>query len=367
MVAITRACIFIAMVILTIVSMCTTYLSLQQSVLPGPAMPIPIPGGAVWRCSVLALGLSVAIGMMLFALKFAIIDEQKKLNVVGVIGLTIVAFISIAFNMDVFYRWADKEFFLRYSTAQVKDTYSKYQAEVHAKLTDRKQELEKAVALQEGELESEILGLRGAPEGYGVRARAEDYTLTKLQKTTQVELASINEALAAKREADTLLASDMPQSLDEVAALQDKLRVTAKDAGAVVGVPLPSPVKQDNPLFAVFAKLFDLKSVGFKELFILAMSFFLDLGDIIGYSLVPNRPKRTRRQVFEAKPLFGDPEIIFANPVDSVKRLENANPDEAGQAGIERVDGQSVQEAGSTQPPARRAGRSRRAIRFRRF
>lgn len=284
---ISKGAIFLAMVILTLVSMWTTYSSLQDSILPEPVVSIPLGENTTWDCSIFALGLSVAIGLMLFALKLAIIDEQKKLNITGVIGLTIVAFISITFNMDVLYRVGDRDFFLRHSTAKVKSTYGGYLSEVRSQLLDQKQDLEQSLARQEGELESEIKGLREAPAGYGRRAKSEDHRLTVLSKEVAVEVAAIDEALAAQSAADALLSGAHPESIAEIVELQDTLRVEAKNVGALAGVELPNPVSLENPLFAVFERLFDFENVGWKEIFFLILAFLIDLGDIIGYSLVP--------------------------------------------------------------------------------
>ena len=284
---VSKGSIFLAMVLLTIVSMWTTYASLQDSILPEPRVAIPITETLTWDCSIFALGLSVAIGLMLFALKLSIIDGQKRLNIVGIVGMTIVASISITFNMDVLYRVGDKEFFLRHSTAKVKSTYDAYLAEVRTNLLDKKQLAEKTIARQAGELESEIRGLREAPAGYGTKARAEDHRLTVLAKEMEVEVIAVDEALAAQEGADTLLASSQPKSIEEIQVLQDELRVAVKNAGALAGVALPAPVSLENPLFAVFERLFDFDTVGWKEIFFLGLAFLIDLGDIIGYSLVP--------------------------------------------------------------------------------
>lgn len=284
---ISKLAIFFAMVLLTIVSMWTTYASLKDSIMPEPMVTIPLGRGYTWDCSIFALGLSVAIGLMLFALKLAIIDGQKRLNILGVIGMTIVASISITFNMDVLYRVGDRDFFLRHSTAKVKSTYDTYLAEVRTQLLAQKQDTEKALARQQGELESEIRGLRADPAGYGRRAKEEDHRLTVLEKETAVEVTSIDDAILAQEEADKLLASAQPGSIDDVLQLQDQLRVAVKNAGALAGVALPAPVSVENPLFAVFEKLFDFKTVGWKEIFFLVLAFLIDMGDIIGYSMVP--------------------------------------------------------------------------------
>jgi len=284
---ISKLAIFVAVVLLTIVSMWTTYASLKDSIMPEPVLSIPLGRGYTWDCSIFALGLSVAIGLMLFALKLAIIDGQKRLNIFGLIGMTVVASISITFNMDVLYRVGDREFFLRHSTAKVKSTYDTYLAEVRTQLLSQKQGTEKALARQEGELEAEIRGLREDPAGYGRRARQEDHRLTVLEKETAVEVSSIEDALIAQEQADALLASSQPKTIDEVLQLQDQLRVAVKNAGALAGVAMPEPVSVENPLFAVFEKLFDFETVGWKELFFLALAFLIDLGDIIGYCLVP--------------------------------------------------------------------------------
>lgn len=284
---ISKLAIFVAMVLLTIVSMWTTYASLKDSIMPEPVVTLPLGRGYTWDCSIFALGLSVAIGLMLFALKLAIVGGEKRLNFFGIIGMTVVASISITFNMDVLYRVGDREFFLRHSTEKVKSTYGDYLAEVRSELVSRKQESETDLARQQGELESEIRGLRADPAGYGKRAKEEDYRLTVLQKETEVAVAGIDEALAAQAAADALLASTRPTNLDEVLKLQDELRVAVKNAGALAGVELPAPVSVENPLFAVFERLFDWETVGWKEIFFLALAFLIDLGDIIGYSLVP--------------------------------------------------------------------------------
>jgi hypothetical protein len=303
--------VYIAMVILTIVSMWTTYISLRDSILPEPIVSIPWDQTRVVSVSIFALGLSIAIGLMLFALKMAIIDEQKRLNIVGVIGLTIIAFISISFNMDVLYRYANEDFFISYSNSRMRSVYEDYLAQVQNTLIEKRNEFRKEVAKQEGELESEIEGLREAPAGYGPIAKEERYRLTLLEKTTQVDLETIDEALRAKEEANRLLLSSEAKTIPEIQELQDDLRVMVREAGVVGGLALPDPVNLENPLFAVFSRLFDVKTVGLMEVFILCIAFFLDLGDIIGYSLVP-AARRGRRKpspfqpypVAEAQPDF---------------------------------------------------------------
>ena len=291
-----RVIFMVAMIMLGIVSIGTTYISLNDSILPEPIVQIHLGGGQVWNCSIFAFGLSLAIGMMLFALKVAIIDEQKRLNILGVLGLTIVAFISIAFNLDVLYRTADHDFFIRYSTNKVKGAYEDYLSKVQIILTEKREALEKQVAHQEGELDAEVKGLRKAPQGYGSRAREEDYQLTLIQKTSAVELATIQQTITKKEEADALLRSSTPKTLDEIDKLQHDLRVTAKDVGVVAGIPMPETVSLQNPLFTVFERVFDPKQIGFKEIFLLIIAFILDLGDIIGYCLVPNRPKKSSKR-----------------------------------------------------------------------
>ena len=291
-----RVIFMVAMIMLGIVSIGTTYISLNDSILPEPIVQIHLGGGQIWNCSIFAFGLSLAIGMMLFALKVAIIDEQKRLNFLGVLGLTIVSFISIAFNLDVLYRTADHDFFIRYSTNKVKGAYEDYLSKVQTILTEKRETLEKQVAHQEGELDAEVKGLRKAPQGYGTRAREEDYQLTLIQKTSAVELATIEQTITKKEEADALLRSSTPKTLDEIDKLQHDLRVTAKDVGVVAGIPMPETVSMQNPLFTVFERVFDPKQIGFKEIFLLIIAFILDLGDIIGYCLVPNRPKKSSKR-----------------------------------------------------------------------
>lgn len=333
---VTRTVIYVAMVLFGIVSMWTTYQSLHDSILPEPLVRVNLGSGVIWDCSIFALLLSVAIGLMLFALKVAIIDEQKRLNIVGVIGMTVIAFISIAFNVDVLYRWADRDFFIRFSAEKMRSVYEDYLTDAQAKLIARRDETLKQVAKQEGELDSEIRGLRRAPEGYGKFARQEDYKLTVLQKITAVELKSVEEALAKKEEADTLLLASAPKTLDDIGQLQNQLRVVLKDIGAVSGISLPEVVKPENPLFAVFNKLFDYRAIGIKEIFILIVAFLLDLGDIIGYSLIPNKKKKREEEfALAAIPDLSGPERLFPPAPGSALAAESIYKglrlDEAGQ------------------------------------
>lgn len=297
---ISKLSIFVAMVLLTIVSMWTTYASVKDSIMPEPVVNIPLGRGYTWECSIFALGLAVAIGLMVFALKLAIVDGQKRLNLMGIVGLTIVSSISITFNMDVLYRVGDREFFLRHSTAKVKSTYDTYLADVRSQLLAQKQGSEKALARQQGELDAEIRGLREDPAGYGRRAKQEEHHLTVLEKETAVELTGIDEAIAAQEQADTLLASSQPKNIDEVLQLQDQLRVAVKNAGALAGVAMPEPVSVENPLFAVFERLFDINTVGWKEIFFLALAFLIELGDIIGYCMVPTAAAAATKTTYDS-------------------------------------------------------------------
>jgi hypothetical protein len=240
----------IAMVLLTVVSIYTTYASLNDSILPEPKLAIPITEGVIWQCSVMALGLAVAIGLMLFALKLAIIGGHKRLNLLGVLGMTVMSFISIAFNVDVLYRTADRDFYLRYSNDRMRSTYEKFLGQAQGVLGERRTELLRSIAKQEGELDSEVKGLRKAPAGYGVNAKEEDYKLNVLQKTAQVDLQSVEEALESKKQADAVLRSDAPQKLEDIDKTQAELRVIVKDLSGASGVPMPELVKTENPLFA---------------------------------------------------------------------------------------------------------------------
>ncbi len=348
--------IFLAMVGLTVVSMWTTYVSLHDSVLPAPTVGIPLPNGAVWECSVFALAMSVAIGMMLFALKLAIIDGEKRLGILGTLGLTVVAFISISFNLDVLYRTADRDFFIRFSSARMKQTYADYLAQVQTALNEKRVALRKDLALQEGELEAEVRGLREAPAGYGPIAKQEDYRLTLLAKTIGIDLESLDKAHEAKQQADMLLATRFPTSLDEIEQLQDELRVAVKDTGAVAGVPVPPAVRLEAPLFAVFAKLFDLQTVGFKEVFFLVVAFFLDLGDIIGYSLVPNRKKKERRPAPTPLETSGILPAPLRRPPEEESNLDLADSDAEEPVASNAADG--------SHPPYRRRKPQRFRMRF---
>jgi len=186
---------------------------------------------------------------------------------------------------------------------------------VDSKLSAKKTELLKQVAKQEGELESEIRGIREAPEGYGPKAKSEDYKLTLLQKEAEVELRALEEVQASKDRANTLLV-ESPVDLAGVEALQGELQAAVKDLGAKAGVPLPEPYRAQNQLFVVFAKLFDFRNSSFMEicmsLLIMALALLLDLGDIIGYSMVPDQPggKRARKRIDYDE--YTGPEIVPA-------------------------------------------------------
>lgn len=342
---VSRFIVFVAMVLLTIVSIWTTYVSLNDSILPEPKIPIPLPSGGVWQCSVFALALSVAIGLMLFALKAAIIDEQKRLSLLGILGLIIVGFISISFNMDVLYRTADKDFYVRYAHDEMLRVYENYLAEAEQTLTARRDGLRKDIATQTAEFESEVEGIRQAPAGYGTRAKEEDYKLRVLESANQVELGTLEEALAASAKADALIMGTHPETIGEVQQLQNDLRVLVREVGAQAGLALPAPVKMESPIFAVFAKLFDFKNVGMKEIFFLLIALFLDLGDIIGYALVPKGKKQPARRIPHFTPVIDPaegprnrPEFVPAWDAITAKTEETEDTgDFFGESTIERL------------------------------
>ena len=286
-----KSLIFIAMVLMTAVSIWTTYISLYDSILPGPTLPISLFSG-VWQASIPALGLSLAIGLMLFGLKLSIMFEDKRLNGLGLVGMLVVAFISISFNMDVLYRTADKEFYLRHSDEQMRGVYQQYIADVQRTMAQSRETFLVELATQKAELESEVEGLRAAPAGFGPRAKKEAYRLKKLEAISSITLKNNESALVAKQRTDELLSSAPANSLAEVMKLQTKIRVAVKDIGIDSGIALPNAVKMESPLFAVIGRLFDWGKIGIKEIFFLVIALFLDLGDIIGYSLVPNRRRK---------------------------------------------------------------------------
>ena len=100
----------------------------------------------------------------------------------------------------------------------MRGVYEDYLQQVQTTLVEKRETIQRRVAVQEGELESEVKGLRKAPAGYGTRAREEDYALILKRKEAEVELQPINEALAAKAEADRPLNTTSPKSLDEIQA-----------------------------------------------------------------------------------------------------------------------------------------------------
>ena len=353
----TRLLLSVAMTMLSLVSIWTTYASLNDSILPEPKIPIPLAGDTVWQCSVVALGLSISIGLMLLALKIAIIGGHKRMNIAGLLGLTVVAFISITFNMDVLYRTADKEFYLRYSNDRMRAPYEEYLAKTQGVLLEKKSELLKGVAKQEGELDAEKRGLRKAPAGYGQYARQEEYNLTILSKETEVEMQAVEAGLLTKDKADELLRAARPTSLEEIDKNQAELRVIIKDLAAVTGVPLPELVKTESPLFAVFAKLMDVKTVGFKEIFFLILALLLDLGDIIGYSLVPNARREKRRPYLDEDEPGNRITVLPRTADDLFPAVPVAVPGPSPSA-----DTPASETAGDTPPPQvyrRRAGRVR--------
>jgi hypothetical protein len=313
-----KSIIYVGIFLLLVVSMFTTYVSLHDSILPEPLVKINLGEGLVWECSVFALIFAVAIGMILLALKLAIMEGHKRLNIMGLLGLTVVGFISISFNLDVLYRTADRDFFTNYSVSKMKGVYEKYLQEAQQKLSDKQETILKQVAKQEGELDAEVKGLRQKPAGYGNMAKQEDYQLTLLQKTSAVDLQAVEDALAKKQDADKLLASTTPRTLSEIQELEHQIRVVIKDVGAASGIPMPDVVKLETPLFAVFNKLFDYHNVGIKEIFFVIVAFFLDLGDIIGYSLIPNRKKSREPELAASLPQFGGPELVMPTHIESL-------------------------------------------------
>ena len=323
-----RFAIMIAMILFTIVSIWTTYISLRDSILPEPTIAVTF-GSKVVQIAVIALAFSIAIDLMLFALKLSIIDGQKRLNLMGLLGLIVVASVSIAFNMDVLYRTADQQFFLNYSEQRVRSAYEEYMASAQAKLNSRRQELSKEMAKQEGELESEIKGLREKPAGYGTEARKEEYELTLMSKTAQVELQDIEAALEKKQDVDAVLLSASVATLSDVTKLQDDLRVKVKDFAALAGTPMPQPVKLESPLFAVFQKLFNFRTAGPMEYLILALAFLLDLADIIGYALVPSKKEKKAPAIWAAVPegLPGPEMITQPKPMAMVMEPVAVNGD----------------------------------------
>lgn len=324
---------FVAMAALMIVSMWTTYQSLYDSILPEPIININFGNGFIWPCSIFAMLLSVAIGLMLFALKMAIIDEQKRLNILGIVGLLTVGFISISFNLDVLYRTADRDFFINYSNSRMKGVYEEYLAKAQGTLQTKRDELLKQVAKQEGELDAEIRGLRDKPAGYGSEAKQEDYELTLLQKTSTVELDTIEQTIARKQEADTLLATSAPATITEIEQLQHQLRVIIKDIGAAAAIPMPPVVRLENPLFAVFSKIFDFQAIGYKEVFFVVLAILLDLGDILGYSMVPNRKRRKHDSAGDDDFITGTLSNLQPLPPGDLILPETQNPAAALPAG----------------------------------
>lgn len=321
--ALTRTILFIAMVMLAVVSMWTTYVSLRDSILPTPEVDLPLFNGAVWTCSIFALLLAVAIGLMLFALKLAIIDGQKRINFPGLVGMIIVAFISITFSFDVLYRTADPDVLLNETASAVRGVYDEHLASVQTKVIQERERLLKDIPQQDHELKAEPLSFRDAPsefepgayDGTDDLAEPESEALEfgdipndlatsagsqagqpTIPEIIAAELETITAALAAVNEANELLRTSLPRTVADVEQLENQLRGLVTDATARAGIPMPEPVRIDTPLFAVLGKLLDWKTVGLKEIFFLAIAIILDLGDIIGYSLIPSKPKTAAKK-----------------------------------------------------------------------
>ena len=239
----------------------------------------------------------------------------------------------------------------------MRNVYERYLADSQQALTEKRDKIRKDVAMQEGELQAEIKGLREAPAGYGPRARKEDYHLTVMEKTSLVDLESVDEALQTVEGADSLLQSTTPQTIEEVQKLQDDLRVVVKDVGARAGIPLPEPVKLESPFFAVFQNLFDLNKIGMKEIFFLLIAIFLDLGDIVGYSLVPNKPRKpaVNRPTLVAMPNLPGPEFVLSPALASTGEEGPDTP---------LLEAPAADAEAESPHPKRRRGSALRSLRF---
>jgi len=238
-----RTTVYAAMVLLTSVSIWANYASLRVSVLPEPEVAIPLPTGGTWACAVVALGIAVALGLMLFALKLTILDENRRLNGAGAFGFAVILLLSVAFNADVLYRVADKDFYPRQAMTQ---TAAVYMAHLDRIAAD----------------------------------------------------AASPDAVAAVDKARRLLQSAAPQDMDDVTATEQAVRTALAEAGIE---PPPAPTRVDSPLFAMLAHLAKVQGLGVQDWFLLLIALFLDLGDLIAYRLLPARrlaeplPRRPQR------------------------------------------------------------------------
>src|SRR5690606_21468352 len=146
----------------------------------------------------------------------------------------------------------EQDFMIRNSTDNMRSAYEEVLVGAQSELQERREAAMKIVARQEGEMVAEVKGLREGPAGYGPRAREEGHQLTSMSKPAGVDLESVNQAILAKEQADGLLATSLPRTVDDIQTLQNELRVQLKDVAAISGVTLPDPVNTENPLFAVF-------------------------------------------------------------------------------------------------------------------
>ncbi len=292
----TRAIVVVAMIGLTVVSIWTSYASLHDSVLPAPDIPIRLPNGVLWECSLFALILSVALGLLLLALKLAMIEGAKRVTLAGFLGLAIVASLSIAFNVDVLYRWANPDFYLNYSHDRLREAYDPFLAEVSAALESRRE--------------------ARLPEAMRPGAALDAPTEGLQPGASEANAAASEGAFAPLREFEELLRGPLSPSAEELDALQARLRVAADDLSTQLNLPRPEAPEIRKPLFAVFDTLIDGRGIGAMEVLILLLAVVLDLGDVVGFSLIPTRP-RTRRA---ADPDFLEPDFPPLTPAPVVRR-----------------------------------------------
>jgi hypothetical protein len=111
---------------LTALSIWANYVSLSSSVLPKPTFTLSLVTGAPWHCSLPALGLAMAIGLLLLAIKVSAAGQDRSIGITGYCAFAVVASFSILFNMDAIYRVAQNTYDLQLANQQPTAVFGPY-------------------------------------------------------------------------------------------------------------------------------------------------------------------------------------------------------------------------------------------------
>ena len=118
----------IATLALTALSIWANYVSLSASVLPLPTIALSLFTGATWQCSLPALGLAIAIGLLLLAIKVNAAGCGKSVGFAGYCAFAVVACFSILFNVDAIYRMTQEGYDLQLANQQTTAVFGPYMA-----------------------------------------------------------------------------------------------------------------------------------------------------------------------------------------------------------------------------------------------